>query len=310
LKKENPMSDFASLRRVLAAAFLVSAAALTLSSAVAQNAPAKDGIPDFTAPGTSWTMINSNATDYVPPATGPKPVTNDPRYPHIGNLQPGQKTERVADLTNPILQDWVKPQMQRYNQEVIDGTIPFVATSLCYPGGVPAQLLVPTTVFFIQKPDEVIMIWERDQLVRHVYLNQQHTKNPRPTWFGESVGHYENGDTLAIDTVGFVEHPLSFVDNYRTPHTKQLHVTERWKITTVAAAGRRGGGGAGGAGRDKGIEVTFTVEDPGAFTMPWGGMMRYRNEAGTLEEFACAENNGGHFAAEKYEMPQAKVADF
>jgi len=273
----------------------------------AQPASASNVVPDFTAPGTGWTMINSNATDYVDPPSGPKPVTNDPKYPHIGNLQPGQKTERVADLTNPILQDWLKPQMQKYNQEVIDGTIPFVATSLCWPGGVPAQLLVPTTIYFIQKPDEVVMIWERDQLVRHVYLNVPHSKNPRPTWFGESVGHYENGDTLVIDTIGFVEHPFSFVDNYRTPHTKQLHVTERWKITTVAGGGRRGGGEAGGS---KGIEVTFTVDDPGAFTMPWGGMMRYRNEKGGIEEFVCAENNGNHFDAEKYAMPQAKTPDF
>jgi len=302
---------------VWAAGLLAAAAALTFAPASAQgaaghNALGNDAIPDFTAPGTGWTMINSNATDYVDPAAGPKPVTNDPKYPHVGNLQPGQKTERVADLTNPILQDWVKPQMRKYNQEVIAGTIPFVATSLCYPGGVPAQLLVPTTMYFIQKPDEVIMIWERDQLVRHVYLNTQHTKNPRPTWFGESVGHYENGDTLVIDTIGFVEHPLSFVDNYRTPHTKQLHVTERWKITNVPGGGRRAGGNAAGADVPgiKGIEVTFTVEDPGAFTMAWGGMMRYRNEKSALEEFVCAENNGGHFAAEKYEMPVANKPDF
>jgi hypothetical protein len=302
------MPEFAFSRRAFGAVLLTAAAILTLSPAAGDDKTGKDGIPDFEAPGTSWTMINSNATDYVDPVSGAKPVTNDPKYPHVGNLQPGQKTERVADLTSPILQDWVKPQMQKYNQEVIKGTIPFVATSLCYPGGVPAQLLVPTTVFFIQKPDEVIMIWERDQLVRHVYLNRQHTRNPRPTWFGESVGHYENGDTLVIDTVGFVEHPFSFVDNYRTPHTKQLHVTERWKITTVPGGGRRGGGA--NAGGVKGIEVSFTVEDPGAFTMPWGGRMRYRNEKGTLEEFVCAENNGGHFAAEKYEMPVAKQADF
>ena len=302
------MSSARTLTRGLRAALFCAGVALLLSSPLAaQNAPpAKDGVPDFTAPGTGWTMINANATDYAPPVSGPKPVTNDPKYPHVGNLEPGQKTERVADLTNPILQDWVKPQMQKYNEEVLKGTIPFVATSLCWPGGVPAQLLVPTTVYFIQKPDEVIMIWERDQLVRHVYLNQQHSKNPRPTWFGESVGHYENGDTLVIDTVGFVEHPLSFVDNYRTPHTKQLHVTERWKITQVAAGGRRGGGG----GTTKGIEVSFQVEDPGAFTMPWGAMMRYRNEKGGIEEFVCAENNGNHFATERYVMPEAKKPDF
>jgi hypothetical protein len=24
----------------------------------------------------------------------------------------------------------------------------------------------------------------------------------RPSWYGESVGHYENGDTLVVDTIG------------------------------------------------------------------------------------------------------------
>ncbi len=297
------MRTFSRLKPVSLAGVLLG---LSLIPASRAGAADSETTPDFMAPGTGWTMINTNATDYVDPKSGAKPVTNDPKYPHIGNLQPGQKTERVADLTNPILQDWLKPQMRKYNEEVIAGTIPFVATSLCWPGGVPAQLLVPTTIYFIQKRDEVVMIWERDQLVRHVYLNTPHTKNPRPTWFGESVGHYEGGDTLVIDTIGFVEHPFSLVDNYRTPHTKQLHVSERWKITTVSAGGRGRGANANG----KGIEVTFTVEDPGAFTMPWGGMMRYRNGKGDIEEFVCAENNGNHFATEKYAMPQATTPDF
>lgn len=289
------MSDFAFLRRTLGAGFLAACAAFAFAPAVAQKGPGKDPIPDFTAPGTGWTMINSNATDYVDPQSGPKPVTNDPKYPHVGNLQPGQKTERVADLTNPILQDWVKPQMRKYNQEVIDGTIPFVATSLCYPGGVPAQLLVPTTMYFIQKPDEVIMIWERDQLVRHVYLDTQHTKNPRPTWFGESVGHYENGDSLVIDTVGLAAKPFSYVDNYRTPHTDKLHVVERWTLSKDAKA----------------IEVSFTADDPGTFDHPWGGRVRYRKVArGPLLESVCAENNTDYFGLDQYPMPEAKAADF
>jgi len=158
-RKEDPMSHRAALLRSLRTVLLCAGAAAVLSSLLAvQDKPANRAIPDFMAPGSGWTIINTNATDYVDPPSGPKPVTNDPRYPHIGNLQPGQKTERVADLTNPILKDWVKPQMQKYNQEVIEGKIPFVATSLCWPGGVPAQLLVPTTVYFIQKPNEVVMI--------------------------------------------------------------------------------------------------------------------------------------------------------
>ena len=285
------MSLLRSLSR-LAAPLTASAAAFALLPAAAADKAGANAVPDFMSGG--WTMINTNATDYVDPPSGAKPVTNDPRYPHIGNLQPGQKTERVADLSNPILKDWVKPEMQKYNERVIAGEIPFVATSLCWPGGVPAQLLVPTTVYFIQKPNEVWIVWERDHWVRRVYLNRPHSAHPKPEWFGESVGHYENGDTLVIDTIGVSEHPYSFVDNYRTPHTKDLHVVERWKIT---------GGG-------KGIEVSFRVEDQGAFNMPWGGLMRYRHTAKPIEEFVCAENVNNYFGQEKFSMPEAKTPDF
>jgi hypothetical protein len=72
------------------------------------------------------------------------------------------------------------------------------------------------------------------------------------------VGHYENGDTLVIDTIGISA--KSFVDNYRTPHTDQLHVVERWKL---AADGNT-------------VDVSIFVEDPGAFTTPWTAVQRWR----------------------------------
>lgn len=263
--------------------------------APAANSAPEPGIPDFMGAGGGWNMINTNATDYVDPESGAKPVSNDPKYPHIGNLQPGQKTDRIADLNSPILQDWAKAQMKKTNDSVLRGRTPFVATSLCWPGGVPAQLLVPTKVYFLQTPKEVWMVWERDQLVRRVYLDSPHSANPKPDWFGESVGHYENGDTLVIDTIGLAEHPLSFVDNYRTPHTKQLHVVERWKINPDR----------------RGIEVSFRVEDPGAFTMPWGGRMRYRRANNApIEEFVCAENNADYFGLDDYKIPTAARPDF
>src|SRR5258708_38166369 len=116
---------------LLCASAAVAAAPVLGPQLNAQPASASGAVPDFTAPGSGWTMINSNATDYVDPPSGPKPVTNDPKYPHIGNLQPGQKTERVAGLTNPILKDWVKEPMRKTNEAVLRGRTPFVATSLC-----------------------------------------------------------------------------------------------------------------------------------------------------------------------------------
>jgi hypothetical protein len=46
---------------------------------------------------------------------------------------------------------------------------------------------------------------------------------------GESVGHYEGGDTLVIDTIGQTDR--TFADNYCTPHTTQMHVIERCKLS-------------------------------------------------------------------------------
>jgi len=41
---------------------------------------------------------------------------------------------------------------------------------------------------------------KRDAEVRRVYLDVPHSKDPGYSWTGESVGHYENGDTLVVDT--------------------------------------------------------------------------------------------------------------
>jgi hypothetical protein len=32
--------------------------------------------------------------------------------------------------------------------------------------------------------------------MRRVFLNREHSKNPKPSWFGESVGRYENGELV------------------------------------------------------------------------------------------------------------------
>ena len=72
------------------------------------------------------------------------------------------------------------------------------------------------------------MTWGQDFQLRRVYLNEPHSANPKPSWYGESVGHYENGDTLVVDTIGMNDR--TYVDNYRTPHTTQLHVVERFKL--------------------------------------------------------------------------------
>jgi hypothetical protein len=127
--------------------------------------------------------------------------------------------------------------------------------------------------------------------VRHVYMNVPHTKNPVPSWYGESIGHYE-GDTLVVDTIGL--NTVTFVDGYRTPHTTQEHVIERFKIVN------------GG----KALDVSFTVDDPGTFYKPWSGRRPRYRENGRMAEDTCAANNDDKFNLGMDPVPTASSADF
>jgi len=257
-------------------------------------------IPNF-APDSSVGWVASGkgfGVDFVAPASGPGPVTNDPAYPYLTNADAvrthRQPTYRVADLSNPILKPWAVAQMRKANEDVLAGKIPFTADSRCWPAGVPSFLLFPANpVRFIQTPKEVLMIWQQDAQIRHVYLDVAHSADPKPSWYGESVGHYEGGDTLVVDTIG--QNEKTFVDNYRTPHTTQLHVIERFKLIDDGRT----------------IEVNVHVEDPGAFTTPWNAVQRYRRTAdGPMPEMVCAENNVGYFGYDMPPIPRADRADF
>jgi hypothetical protein len=76
-----------------------------------------------------------------------------------------------------------------------------------------------------QEPDKIVILYNYDHQVRHVRVNEPHPLRVTPSWYGDSVGHYE-GDTLVIDTVGVKIGPFAAVDWYGTPHTEALHVVE------------------------------------------------------------------------------------
>src|SRR5258708_13339879 len=74
-------------------------------------------------------------------------------------------------------------------------------------------------LYFVQTPKEIVMIYSNDQQVRRVYLDVPHSANPKPSWYGESVGRYE-GETLVVATIGLND--KTFVNNFRTPPTQTL----------------------------------------------------------------------------------------
>src|SRR5437764_11540839 len=202
---------------------------VALGSALgAQGAAGEDeSIPKLASAEFGW--LKPPGDEFIAPESGPGPVRADSAHPYVSNAIAPQETVKIADITNPILQPWAAEQMRKANDEVLAGKVGFTARSRCWPHGVPGFLLYPVhPIFFIQTPKEVLMSWGQDFQLRRVYLNQQHSANPKPSWYGESVGHYENGDTLVVDTIGLND--KTYVDNYRTPHTTQLHVVERFQL--------------------------------------------------------------------------------
>src|SRR5205085_1033168 len=135
---------------------------------------------------------------------------------------------RVADLTNPILMPWVREELRKVNEGGLAGKVQWTPISRCRPASVPgAMLLRRNPVYIAQTPKEVVLLYESDHQTRHIYMNVPHSPKVTPSWFGESVGHYE-GDTLVVDTIGLTAKAPT--DYYMTPHTDNLHVVERYHV--------------------------------------------------------------------------------
>ena len=269
-------------------------------------APALELAPN---PAVSWLEISNG---YLPPDSGPGPIRQDPARPYVGNDEfrktGRQPTMPFADLSNPILQPRTRNELQKRNELVLAGKAPTLGIDCGPIGG--AAFLIRSNVqpyFFVQAPDKVL-IFNRDQF-RHIYLTSAHSRNLTPSLGGESIGHYE-GDELVVDTIGIAANKI---DRFFTPHTDQLHLVERFRLTS------------GGSG----LEVNVHVEDPGAFTVPWNGRIVYQRlepgraervfppgvnsgatAAGPFPEEICAENPFSYFGNDGPPIRQADRPDF
>jgi hypothetical protein len=272
--------------------------------------------PEFSPnPAVGWVAIQGG---FKPPVSGAGPVRDDPNHPTVTNddfrISGKEPTFPVADLSNPILQPWVQEVLRKRNEKVLAGTPGYGPRQSCWLVGVPAFLVAPVfrPIFIVQTAKEVLMTWQLDHQSRHIYLDVPHSVNVTPSWFGESVGHYE-GDTLVVDTIGIGDKTV--IDDYLTPHTEKLHVVERYRMT-------EGG---------KALEVALHVEDPGAFTMPWDAIQYFkrvepgvseneltvandattgRSAAGPLTEESCAESTLSHLGEGALPVPRAETPDF
>jgi hypothetical protein len=290
--------------------------------------PTQAATPDFQG---MWGRISFPG--FGVPLTGAGPVINKNRLPN--GAPAGGAYGYVGDYTNPILKPQAAEIVKKHGEIEAGGTHAVNPRTECWPTGVPL-ILTSIAMEIIQQTDEITILYSDTYEVRHVHMNQPHPAQVIPSWNGDSVGRYE-GDTLVIDTVGIKVGPFptpdlyAMVDLFGTPHTPALHVVERYRLLDHEAAKaieeqneKDNNGppmGDNGIARDpnykgNGLQVEFTVEDEGVFTMPWSASMIYWPPLvpmGQWPEMTCVEGakdyNGRNFA-KKALMPTADKPDF
>jgi hypothetical protein len=142
----------------------------------------------------------------------------------------------------------------------------------CFPPGVPRIYLIRGEPMEItQIPGRVVMLFEYDHFVRQIYTDGRQHQDPAPTYMGDAVGKWE-GNTLVVDTVGFND--KTWLDNDGHPHSDALHVVERIQRVNHDT-----------------LTIDTTIDDPKAFTKPWGGHATYELKPDwNIGEMVCEDN--------------------
>jgi hypothetical protein len=142
----------------------------------------------------------------------------------------------------------------------------------CLPGGPPR--IPPYHLSLFSTPKLVLMLFEGNtHMYRQFFVDgSDHPKDLKPTFYGDSRAHWE-GDTLVVDTVGFND--ISWIDGQGHPHTKQMHLTEKFHRPDFGN-----------------LSIDVEIDDPGTYTKPW--IMHRVTTLDTkmeMTEYVCNENN-------------------
>ena len=210
------------------------------------------------------------------------PALNSPA-PRLPNGKPSMAgmwgQVRRADVTNarvapgyiPELPftDWGRKQWETYNPQK-NGDY----AGSCLPFGFPRTVYGPHPIHIVQDNDQIVFLAEQNTWFHLVPTDgRPFTKDLPPTWWGESVGHWD-GDALVIESTninGYIK-----VDTIGHPLSNQAHIIQTFKRLDFGH-----------------IEHTFTVNDPKTYTKPWTVTDRWTIKPATdrILEYSCEEGN-------------------
>jgi hypothetical protein len=286
--------------------FLRAAGYLLIGSALALPASAQNRAAPPDLAGV-WSRMTFG---FERPAAGAGPIGRYNKQPNAG-----------GNFNNPILTPEGAAIVKK-RSEILRSGADYPNPSLnCLPMVSPYIFRVQE-MQLLQKKDEIVFLFMQDHQVRRVRLNAQHPAKITPSWYGDSVGHYE-GDTLVVDTVGVKLGAEPILDMYGSPFSEALHVIERYRLVDYEVAKQAQERNIRDAGpvateqaasidenyRGKGLQIEFTVEDKNVFKTPWSGAVTWRRAAGWVEN-VCAENTNEYYNGGLTKIPQAGKPDF
>jgi hypothetical protein len=144
-------------------------------------------------------------------------------------------------------------------------------TGSCLPFGLTRSMNSPDPIQIMQSPKYVALLYEQNTWFHVVPIDKPHHDGV-PTWFGDSVGHWDS-DTFVVDTVNF--NTRTRLDTIGHPHSEALHVIERFTRTDATH-----------------IAYEVTIDDSKMFTKTWTNQRTFTLRPDwEIMEYSCEENN-------------------
>jgi len=184
----------------------------------------------------------------------------------------GNNRNLLLEPATPLMLPWVKAKFD--SKGVTTELDPFL--DYCEPLGAPRVLLTNVPQKFVQTPNEIVVLYERNHDFREIYLDgRQHPKDVDASWWGHSIGRWD-GNTLVVDTVGFNDR--TWLDWSGLPHSESLHLVERYQLLDHDT-----------------MRLDITVEDPKAYSKPFAAKRMFKLKPWDIGEDICTLSDEQHF---------------
>lgn len=188
-------------------------------------------------------------------------------------------------IGEPPMQPWAieRYKLDRQGARPSDGGNDAI-DPVMYPYCLPEGLLRSYTISpfeVVHGQDIVYMLFERNHQTRRIYTDgQRHLDGYAPSFMGTAHGRWE-GETLIVETDNFEGlEGYNKLDTFGHPMTDQLRVLER--ITRP---------------EQDILRIEFTIDDPGAYTEPWGGTKDFtlKPDWEITEQMVCEDHRSGDY---------------